>query len=86
MKAKLDSIKTLYRQSDTLSLWGIPYKMRPGQQPRDIRPEYRTDWIWLGSPGWWYTMTRADRELVSGFLVKLGDLVPQGPNEWSELG
>lgn len=34
----LAQIRVLYRQPDTLALWGIPYDMRAdvGQQPRDI--------------------------------------------------
>lgn len=50
----LAQIRVLYRQPDTLALWGIPYDMRAdvGQQPRDIeraREEnndglYRKNW------------------------------------------
>ncbi len=29
-------IVVLYRRDDSLELYGIPYDMRPGQQPRDI--------------------------------------------------
>lgn len=29
-------ILVLWRQPDTMSLWGIPYRMRPGQQPYDL--------------------------------------------------
>ena len=39
----LSQIKVLYRQPDTGVLWGIPYMMRPGQQPGDLwraRQEY----------------------------------------------
>ena len=32
----LATIQVLFRQPDTLSLWGIPYQMRPGQSPKDI--------------------------------------------------
>lgn len=34
--AQLRTIKVLFRQSDTMTLWGIPYNLRPGQQPADI--------------------------------------------------
>lgn len=37
---RLASIRILYRRSDTLTLYGIPYLMRPGQQPGDL---YRAD-------------------------------------------
>ena len=30
------SIKILFRSPDTLTLWGIPYEMRPGQSPGDL--------------------------------------------------
>ena len=85
MIAKLASIQVLYRQADTLSLWGLPYQMRPGQGPKDIRTEYRGDWIWLGCPGWWCGMSREDQMLVQAFLHIYKDLVPEGPNEWSSL-
>lgn len=39
----LPTIRTLYRQPDTLSLWGIPYAMREGQTPRDIWNAPRPD-------------------------------------------
>ncbi len=32
----LERVVVLYRQSDTMSLWGIPYAMRPGQSSRDL--------------------------------------------------
>ena len=32
----LTTLRTLYRDSQTLALWGIPYRMRSGQSPRDI--------------------------------------------------
>lgn len=32
----LAAIKVIYRQPGTLALVGIPYDMRPGQQPRDL--------------------------------------------------
>ena len=36
MTPRLRDIRVLYREPDTLTLWGIPYEMRPGQQPSDI--------------------------------------------------
>lgn len=32
----LNTIRVLWRQPDLMSLWGIPYAMRPGQSPRDL--------------------------------------------------
>ncbi len=34
---RLANIRVLFRQSDVMALWGIPYDMRPGQSPADIR-------------------------------------------------
>jgi len=86
--ARLATIRVLYRQSDTMSLWGIPYRMRAdvGQQPRDIDPARRKDWVWLGSPGWWGSMTRAEQAAVAAFLATLPkDAIPEYPNEWIDL-
>lgn len=33
---KLTDIKYLWRQPDTMALYGIPHELRPGQSPRDI--------------------------------------------------
>jgi hypothetical protein len=33
---KLETIRVLWRQPDLMSLWGIPYAMRPGQSPRQL--------------------------------------------------
>ena len=83
---ELKQIKVLYREPDTLSLWGIPYEMRVGQQPRDLwHRRYETGWIWLGSPGWYGSMSKADIAAVKKFVAKHKDLVPQGPAEWSSL-
>ncbi len=49
-QAKLDSIRVLYREADTLALWGIPYKMRPEQSPRHLKQAQR-DWK-APKPGW----------------------------------
>ena len=43
MAIDLSSIRVLYRQPDTLSLWGIPYDLRPGQSPRDLWNAPRPD-------------------------------------------
>ena len=52
----LAQIRVLYRQPDTLALWGIPYDMRAdvGQQPRDIeraRERSNNEKVWrIGRP------------------------------------
>lgn len=104
MAIDLSSIRVLYRQPDTLALWGIPYDLRPGQSPRDLwnapRPDVLAraagrsgamihapgpldDWIWLGCPGWWCNIERADQQQIAAWLEKLGDLVPDNPCEWA---
>jgi len=53
MEEKLASIQVLWRQPDTLTLWGIPYKMRSdvGQQPYDLW-KARRDYV-PPKPGWY---------------------------------
>ncbi len=100
MIEKLKSIVVLWRQPDLLTLWGIPYDMRPGQQPYDLWKAWRDyvpplpgwygskricldDWVYLGEPGWWGTLTREDQKLIEEFLAKHKDDIPHGPCEWS---
>ena len=79
----LDKIKVLYRRAGTLSLWGIPHDMRPGQQPSDL--EKRDNWIWLGSPGWWGYLSQEEQMLVEAFLRTQRDNIPENPNEWTKV-
>ena len=102
MKHKLNSIVVLYRQPDTLALWGIPYAMRPGQQPRDLFRAHRdyvppppghygrkqidiSDWIWLGSPGWWGTLSKEEQGEIEAFLRSHEGDIPQGPDKWRDI-
>jgi len=65
----LDTIRVLYRRDDSLELFGVPYKMRPGQGPKDIfRAGNAKGWVWLGGPGWWGSMTKGEQALVKAFL------------------
>jgi hypothetical protein len=102
---KLDAVVVLYRENDTMHLWGIPYRMRPGQSPADLlrashngdRPVYGqhgtpkpvdiSDWIWLGSPGWYGALTHDEIVLVKAFVDKhrVTDSIPTYPNEWTDL-
>lgn len=83
----LARVRVLFRQSDLMSLWGIPYEMRPGgQQPRDIDERWRDDWIWLGQPGWFGSMSADEIATTKEFLAKHTDEIPRGPNEWTTLG
>lgn len=81
----LNKIKVLYREPRTMALWGIPYEMRPGQQPRDLANHPRRGWVYLGSPGWRGSMPRGRQEKVKSWIGKLGNIVPSGPNEWSRV-
>lgn len=81
----LDTIRVLYAMPDTLSLYGIPYQMRPGQAPRDIFEKFRHEWIWLGSPGWFGSMTKAEISLVREFLTTFKNDIPQNPHEWTKI-
>lgn len=95
-KADLDKIVVLWRQPDTLALWGIPYAMRDEcqQTPYDLwkssrgegygptAPRYRadlSDWIWLGSPGWWGGHLPESRIAIQVWLAPLAmlDLIPR---------
>ena len=109
---EFDSIKYLWRQPDTLSLWGIPHELRPGQSPKDLflaewpcrhehdwlpvdyrkcAPRKRSgeappDWIWLGAPGWYGSMSRGQVDEVKAFLKRLNpQSIPSGPHEWAPV-
>jgi hypothetical protein len=82
----LQNIKILFRAPDTLALYGVPYEMRPGQQPGDLwRAGNTKGWIWLGSPGWWGNMSPDDQAEVQAFLSKHHDAIPGNPYEWDRL-
>lgn len=67
-----------------MCLWAIPYLMRPGQSPADIKD--RTGWVWLGSPGWWGSYNKPTQQFIENWLCVVGDLVPTHPNEWVVIG
>jgi hypothetical protein len=83
----MNNIKVLYRQADTMSLWGVPYEMKSGQAPRNIIDgndgRIPGDWIYLGGPGWWGNLSKDRQEEIQAFLEKQD--VPQWPCEWSEV-
>lgn len=79
----LNSIKTIYRDAN-LALWGIPYKMRSevGQQPRDLdRARNTKGWVYLGSPGWWGTISREDQAAIKEWFAGI-----DVPGSWYEWG
>lgn len=43
------------------------------------------DWVYLGNPGWFGTMTRPEIQLVEEFLAAHKQEVPGNPYEWSRL-
>lgn len=86
--ASLDSLRVLWRKPNCLSLWGIPYEMRPGQSPRDLYNAGRTEgWIWLGCPGWYHNMSETQIALAKAFEIRMReqDLLPTGSGEWQRL-
>jgi len=99
---KLKTIKVLFRTPDSFTLWGIPYDMCEGQQPRDLWKAHRdyvppcpgwygskqidlSDWVYLGEPGWFGSMTEAEVTAVKDFLTAHKDEVPGNPYEWCRL-
>lgn len=83
----LKQIRVLYRKDDSLTLYGIPYEMKPGQAPKDILERYRGAWFYLGEPGWYGNMTTWQMKTVRDFVDRLEaqGLVPNGPHEWLTL-
>lgn len=50
-------------------------------------PGPQLDWTWLGTPGWFGSMTEDERELAEEFVAKLKaeDMMPSWPGEWVEV-
>ena len=87
-RSDLRSIKILFRAPESLALWGIPYRMREGQEPSDLHRAGRTEkWIYLGGPGWYGNMSRSEQRRVKAFLRPLErrKLIPGNPYEWVDL-
>jgi hypothetical protein len=84
----LATIKVLFRCPDTLALWGVPYNMRRdvGQSPGHLwRAGQTKDWIWLGSPGWWGSLSPASQTAIKEWLAARADDIPENPYEWVTL-
>lgn len=83
----LARIRVLWRRHDGgMALYGIPYPMRPGQNPRHLWDAGNTkDWIWLGQPGWWGSMPKSEITATVTFLAELPAAVPVSPGEWCDL-
>ena len=75
----IETIKILYRENGTLGLWGIPYDMRPGQSPGDLKAAGNDKaWIYLG------VYPEADLR-YKAWVLSLGDIVPAYPGEWAYI-
>lgn len=84
----LGPIRVLWRQPDTMALWGIPYRMRHdiGQSPGDLYEARNTcGWVWLGSPGWYGSYSSGEIQKVVSFLSYHADMIPDNPGEWTEI-
>lgn len=58
--------------------WGIPYAMRNGQQPKDIKPEFRGDWVRLSGAAW-----TGNRELMPAEQQAMSERLQ--PGEWVDV-
>jgi hypothetical protein len=85
LRHRLARVVVLYRAPDTMALYGLPYRMREGQSPRNIAERFRGDWVWLGSPGWWNRYSEREQGLIREFLATHADDIPDGPHEWSNI-
>jgi len=85
----LRTIRVLFRAPDALTLWGIPYDLRPGQAPihlwKSEHSSARRGWIYLGEPGWYGSLSRERIDQIKAFLAEHKDLVPGNPYEWTVL-
>jgi len=70
----------------------IPDTIRAAQGWRGAMisaPGVREDWIYLGAPGWWGSLTEENQRAVTSWLDLVTDghprLLPQGPGEWIDL-
>ena len=69
-----------------MSLWGIPYPMRPGQAPADLeRANNTSGWIYLGGPGWYGSMSPERVKEVTEWLASIQAPAPGHPAEWLDI-
>jgi hypothetical protein len=52
---------------------------------RAPRVDHTSEWIWLGSPGWWGSMSPESRARVEAWLAAHDGVIPEGPFEWCAL-
>lgn len=94
MHSKLRTIRVLFRTPESLDLYGIPYI--PQGSPRDLYCRRRrdgnmeivgpkSDWIWLGTPGWFGNYNEKQIGEIKAFLKLHHDTIPGNPYEWAVL-
>ena len=90
---KLERTRVIWRAPETAHLYAVPYEMAAGQSPYDIYRARRDllgccaipeDWTWLPEHGH-SRMAAADLALVTKFLTKHKDKIPQNVCEWSAI-
>lgn len=65
-------------------VWAIPYKMRDGQSPLDIKESHRKDWIFLCTlSGWYGDKTKEELQDVKTLLAFTG--MPSYAGEWFDV-
>lgn len=50
-------------------------------------PGVREDWIYLGAPGWWGSLSAHEQALIEAYLAKIAfaDGIPSSPGEWLKI-
>jgi len=64
--------------ADGAGLWGLPYV------PRGLPRAPRSDWRWLGAPGWWCSIPGPEIAVLEPWIAALAEARPR-PGEWCEL-
>lgn len=77
-------VPATYYRDDNGVMWAIPYEMRPGQQPRDIKPEFRGEWVRLSGRTFmqdpvWGPVERNAPRLGDGEWLPADELSPTPP-------
>lgn len=75
--AALPDFSVIYNDENGV-LWGIPYAMRQGQQPKDIKPEFRGDWVRLSGAKW-----SGNRDLMPAEQQAMSERLQ--PGEWVDV-
>ncbi len=85
---RLATIVGVYLDAN-FQLWGFPYRMRPGQQPRDITegPTGTRTFTWIKGTRWYGNRNRAEVEIIDRWVadVRATGCLPESPFEWCYL-